>query len=75
MPRATVTGGSWHFGSAVLSVRYGGGLLSDRWTNAQYEGVMKTTNFTSPKHGAVTDLTHDELKAIAEHWKVDIKLD
>jgi len=39
------------------------------------EGVMKTTNFTSPKHGAVTYLTKKELKAIAEHWKVDIKLD
>jgi hypothetical protein len=39
------------------------------------EGVMKTTNFKSPKHGAVTYLTKKELKAIAEHWKVDIKLD
>lgn len=39
------------------------------------EGVMKTTNFTSPKHGAVTYLTKDELKAIANYWKVDIKLD
>jgi hypothetical protein len=39
------------------------------------EGVMKTTNFTGPKHGAVTHLTLDELKAVAEHWKVDIKLD
>jgi hypothetical protein len=39
------------------------------------EGVMKTTNFTSPKHGAITYLTLDELKAAAAHWKVDIKLD
>lgn len=39
------------------------------------EGVMKTTNFTSPKHGAVTHITDDELKAIVKHWKVDIKLD
>jgi hypothetical protein len=39
------------------------------------EGVMKTTNFSSPKHGAVTYLTKEELKAIAEYWKVDIKLD
>jgi hypothetical protein len=39
------------------------------------EGVMKTTNFTSPKHGAVTYLTNDELKAIAAHWKVDINPD
>lgn len=39
------------------------------------EGVMKTTNFTSPKHGAITYLTSDELKAVAAHWKVDIKPD
>jgi hypothetical protein len=39
------------------------------------EGVMKGTNFSRPKHGAVTYLTLDELKAVAEHWKVDIKLD
>ncbi|MBN2861917.1 MAG: glycoside hydrolase family 43 protein [Bacteroidales bacterium] len=39
------------------------------------EGVMKTTNFTGPKHGAVIHLTMEELKAIAEYWKVDIKLD
>ena len=39
------------------------------------EGVMKTTNFTSPKHGAVTYLTLDELKAIKAHWNVDIDLD
>ncbi len=38
------------------------------------EGVMKTTNFTSPKHGAVTYLTKKELKAIAKHWNVAIKL-
>ncbi|WP_100615080.1 glycoside hydrolase family 43 protein [Confluentibacter citreus] len=35
------------------------------------KGVMKTTNFTSPKHGAVTYLTKQELKAIADHWKID----
>ncbi len=39
------------------------------------EGVMKGTNFERPKHGAVTYLTLAELKAIAEHWKVDIKLE
>jgi hypothetical protein len=39
------------------------------------QGVMKGTNFTSPKHGAVTYLTLDELKAVAAHWKADIKLD
>jgi hypothetical protein len=32
-------------------------------------GVMKTTNFTGPKHGAVTYLTLDELKAVEAHWK------
>ncbi|MBN1924290.1 MAG: glycoside hydrolase family 43 protein [Prolixibacteraceae bacterium] len=37
------------------------------------EGAMKTTNFTSPKHGAVTYLTKDELKAIAEYWQVEVK--
>jgi hypothetical protein len=35
------------------------------------EGVMKTVNFSRPKHGAVTYLTSDELKSIASHWKVD----
>ena len=39
------------------------------------EGVMKGTNFERPKHGAVTYLTLDELKSIADHWRIDIKLD
>jgi len=39
------------------------------------EGMMKTTNFTGPKHGAIMHLTLNELKAIAAHWNVDIKLD
>ena len=39
------------------------------------EGVMKTTNFTAPKHGAVTHLTLSELKALAEYWRVEIKMD
>ena len=34
------------------------------------EGVMKTTNFSSPKHGAVTYLTQDEFKAVVDHWNV-----
>jgi hypothetical protein len=38
------------------------------------EGVMKTTNFTNPRHGAVTCLTKKELKAIADYWKLDIKV-
>ncbi|MCB0647268.1 MAG: glycoside hydrolase family 43 protein [Saprospiraceae bacterium] len=37
------------------------------------EGVMKTTNFKSPKHGAVTYLTQKELEAIAKHWKIELK--
>jgi hypothetical protein len=39
------------------------------------EGVMIGTNFKAPKHGGVTYLTRDELKAVAARWKVDIKLD
>ena len=39
------------------------------------EGVMKGTNFERPKHGAVTYLTLDELKAITKHWNINIKLD
>ncbi|GAT63410.1 hypothetical protein PJIAN_3739 [Paludibacter jiangxiensis] len=38
------------------------------------EGEMKTTNFKSPKHGAVTYLTKAELKAVADHWKIAIDL-
>jgi len=37
------------------------------------EGVMKGTNFTAPKHGAVTYLTLDELKALEAYWKVGDK--
>ena len=37
------------------------------------EGVMKSKNFKSPKHGAVTYLTKQELKAIVEHWKMNFK--
>jgi hypothetical protein len=39
------------------------------------EGLMKGTNFSRPKHGAVTYLTSDELKAVVEHWNLDIRLD
>ena len=38
-------------------------------------GAMKGTNFNRPKHGAVTHLTLDELKAAVAHWKVDLKID
>ena len=39
------------------------------------EGVMRGTNFERPKHGAVSYLTRDELKAVAAHWHVPVKLD
>lgn len=33
------------------------------------EGVMKTTNFTSPKHGAVIQITKKEIKRLKKHFK------
>ena len=36
------------------------------------EGVMKGTNFSRPKHGAVTYLTRGELESVAAYWKVDL---
>ncbi len=33
------------------------------------EGVMKSTNFTSPKHGAVIHLTAEEADRLRKHWK------
>ena len=39
------------------------------------EGPMKGTNFVRPKHGAVTHLTLEELRSVAAHWHVDIKVD
>jgi beta-xylosidase len=32
------------------------------------EGVMKTTNFTAPKHGAIIHLTKEEATKLATHW-------
>jgi predicted GH43/DUF377 family glycosyl hydrolase len=32
------------------------------------DGPMKTTNFSSPKHGAVISLTAAEAKRLADHW-------
>jgi len=32
------------------------------------EGVMKATNFSSPKHGAVIQLTKEEADRLAQHW-------
>jgi hypothetical protein len=34
------------------------------------EGVMKTINFTGPKHGAVIPLTLAEARRLADHWKL-----
>lgn len=39
------------------------------------ESVMRGTNFERPKHGAVSYLTLDELKAVAAHWHVAIDLE
>lgn len=33
------------------------------------EGVMKTTNFTSPKHGAIIQITAEEADRLEKHWK------
>lgn len=32
------------------------------------EGVMKTTNFTAPKHGAIIPLTREEADRLERHW-------
>ncbi|POY40010.1 hypothetical protein C3L50_09325 [Flavobacterium alvei] len=37
------------------------------------EGVMKTTNFSSPKHPAVIQITKKEAKKLAKKWNCDIK--
>lgn len=37
------------------------------------EGVMKSTNFTSPKHGAIIHLTKKEAERIALHWGLKMK--
>lgn len=38
------------------------------------EGIMKTTNFTGPKHGAVIHLTKEEMKRLVEYWKMDFQV-
>jgi len=35
------------------------------------QGVMKSTNFSSPKHGAVIHLTKPEADRLAEHWGLE----
>ncbi len=37
------------------------------------EGVMKTTNFTSPKHGAVIPITRKEAETLANHWQMKLE--
>jgi hypothetical protein len=37
------------------------------------DGVMKTTNFASPKHGAVIQITKEEAKKLADHWGLDLE--
>lgn len=37
------------------------------------EGEMKSTNFSSPKHGAVIHLTAEEANRLAKHWKLEMK--
>ena len=32
------------------------------------EGVMKGTNFSSPKHGAVIHITREEMQRLKDHW-------
>ena len=35
------------------------------------QGVMKSTNFQMPKHGAVIPLTLKEAQTLAAHWKLE----
>ncbi len=37
------------------------------------EGEMNVTNFTSPKHGAVIQLTKQEAQKLAKHWDYELK--
>ncbi|MGQ7947127.1 glycoside hydrolase family 43 protein [Flavobacterium sp. WC2509] len=37
------------------------------------EGVMKATNFSSPKHAAVISLTKEEALRLAKHWGMDLQ--
>lgn len=36
------------------------------------KGVMKATNFSSPKHGAIIQLTKEEAERLANQWNLDI---
>lgn len=37
------------------------------------KGVMKTTNFSSPKHGAVIQITKKEAEKLANHWGLNLE--
>lgn len=37
------------------------------------DGVMKTTNFSSPKHGAIIQLTKKEAITLAEHYNMNLR--
>ncbi len=37
------------------------------------EGVMITTNFSSPKHGAVIQITKKEAEKLASHWGLNLE--
>ncbi|GAB1415759.1 family 43 glycosylhydrolase [Paludibacter sp.] len=37
------------------------------------EGAMKTTNFTSPKHGAIIQITKEEADLLAKYWNLDMQ--
>ena len=37
------------------------------------DGIMKTTNFSTPKHGAVMPLTREEAETLAKHWGLELK--
>ncbi len=39
------------------------------------EGVMKATNFSSPKHGAVIHLTANEAQKLADHWGFEMEFE
>ncbi|MGY5356019.1 glycoside hydrolase family 43 protein [Wenyingzhuangia sp. IMCC45467] len=38
------------------------------------EGVMKTTNFTSPKHGAVISISKKQALKLAKHWGMNFSI-
>lgn len=39
------------------------------------EGVMKATNFSSPKHAAVVSLTKEEALRLANHWNMNLSFE